>query len=63
MNEASRVVAESKIEEITQGNISVTDLDSETAMALTLYEIWGLGEFSFDEALNISKSLNISLEN
>ena len=32
-------------------------------MALTLYGIWGLNEFAFDEALNISKSLNISLEN
>jgi len=63
MNEASRIVAESQIREITRGNLSVEELDSETAMALTLFGIWGLNEFSFDEALNISKSLNISLEN
>jgi len=63
MNEASRVVAESQIREITRGHLSVEELDSETAMALTLFGIWGLNEFSFDEALNISKSLNISLAN
>ena len=63
MNEASRVVAETQIHEITRGRLSVGDLDSETAMALTLFGIWGLNEFAFDEALNISKSLNISLEN
>lgn len=63
MNEASRVVAESQIETITRGELSVMELDAETAMTLTLFGIWGLNEFSFDEALNISKSLNISMEN
>ena len=31
-------------------------------MALTLFGIYGLGQFPYDEALNLSKSLNISLE-
>jgi adenine-specific DNA methylase len=61
MNEASRVVAEQQIASITRGNLTVDDLDPETAMALTLYSIWGLREFSFHEALNLSRSLNIAL--
>jgi len=61
MNEASRVVSENQIARITGGRIAVADLDSETAIALTFYGIWGAGEFSFDEGLNISKSLNISM--
>ncbi|MGR5067231.1 DUF1156 domain-containing protein [Vibrio alfacsensis] len=62
MNEASRVVAEHQIRVITDGNISVDDLDTETAMALTMYGIWGHNEASFTEVLNLSRSLNISLE-
>jgi putative DNA methylase len=61
MNEASRVVAEHQITRITDGRLSVDDLDPETAMALTLYGIWGLHEFAFDAALNLSRSLNITL--
>jgi hypothetical protein len=62
MNEASRVVAENQIRRITGGRIQVTDLSPEAAMALTLYGIFGLAEFAYDDALNLSKSLNISLE-
>ncbi|MHB8763288.1 MAG: DUF1156 domain-containing protein [Deferrisomatales bacterium] len=62
MNEASRVVAENQIRRITQGRLSVDDLDPETGMALTVYGIWGLGECSYDEVLNLSRSLNIRLE-
>jgi hypothetical protein len=61
MNEASRVVAENQIARITYGRLSVDDLDPETAKALTLYGIWGLYEFAYDEALNLSRSLNIAL--
>ncbi len=32
-------------------------------MALTLYGIYGLAELPYDEALNLSRSLNIRLEN
>ena len=55
------MVSESQIERITQGRLSVDDLDPETAMALTIYGVWGLGEVAYDEALNLSRSLNISL--
>ena len=61
MNEASRVVSENQIARITGGRIAVADLDPETAMALTFFGIWGNCQFSFDEGLNISKSLNISM--
>jgi len=61
MNEASRVVAENHIRRLTRERLSVDDLDPESAMALTLFGIWGLNEFSYDEALNLSKSLNIAL--
>jgi len=61
MNEASRVVAEHQISRITEGRLVVEDLDPETAMALTLFGIWGLNQFAFDEALNLSRSLNITL--
>ncbi len=62
MNEASRVVAENQITQITNGQLSINDLLPEAAMALTLYGIYGLGELPYDEALNLSRSLNIKLE-
>jgi len=62
MNEASRVVSEYQIKRITKGRLKVEDLSPEAAMALTLFGIYGLGEFSYDEALNLSRSLNIALE-
>jgi hypothetical protein len=62
MNEASRVVAENQVRRITEGRLRVEELAPETAMALTLFGIYGLGEFPYDEALNLSRSLNISLE-
>ncbi len=62
MNEASAVVAQSQISRMTDGRIRVDDLNPEAAMAFTLYGIFGLGEFPFDEALSLSRSLNIRLE-
>ena len=62
MNEASRVVAEHQIHRITEGRLKVDDLDPETAMALTLYGIYGLGEVAYNEVLSLSKSMNIRLE-
>ena len=62
MNEASRVVAAHQIHRITGGRLQVEDLGPEAAMALTLFGIYGLGQFPYDEALNLSKSLNIALE-
>ncbi len=63
MNEASAVVAQHRISRLTEGRLQVDDLNPEAAMALTLFGIFGLNEFSFDAALNLSRSLNISLEN
>ncbi len=63
MNEASRVVAENQIRRITGGRLTVADLLPEAAMAVTLFGIYRLAEFPYDEALNISKSLSTALEN
>jgi len=62
MNEASAVAAQHQISRLTQGRLHVEDLNPEAAMALTLYGIFGLADFPYDEALNLSRSLNISLE-
>jgi adenine-specific DNA methylase len=61
MNEASSVVAANQIARITKGRIAVADLDGETQMALTMFGIFGLVEFAWDEALNLSRSLGIAL--
>jgi adenine-specific DNA methylase len=61
MTEASRVVAEHQIQRITKGALQVMDLSPEAAMALTLFGIYGLMDFPFGEALNLSHSLNIEL--
>ncbi|NLW91012.1 MAG: DUF1156 domain-containing protein [Syntrophomonadaceae bacterium] len=62
MSEASAVVAQYQVTRISGGRLQVADLNPEAAMALTLFGIFGLAEFPFDEALSLSKSLNISLE-
>lgn len=62
MNEASAVVAQHQIARLTQGRLKVDDLNPEAAMALTLYGIFGLGDIPYDQALNLSRALNISLE-
>jgi putative DNA methylase len=62
MNEASGVVAQYQIARLTGGRLQVEDLNPEGAMALTLYGIFGLADFPYDEALNLSRSLNIRLD-
>ncbi len=62
MTEASAVVAQYQIERITKGRLKVENLEPEAAMALTLYGIFGLNSFPFDQALNLSRSLSIKLE-
>lgn len=62
MNEASAVVAHHQISRLSGGRIQVGDLTSETAISLTLYGIYGLNSFPYDEALNLARSLNIHLE-
>lgn len=61
MSEASAVVAEQQISRLTDGRLQVNALSPEAAMALTLYGIFGLAQFPYDEGLNISRSLNIGL--
>ncbi len=39
------------------------DLSPEAAMGLTLFGIYGLGDLPYDDALNLSRSLTIGLEN
>jgi len=62
MTEASAVVAQFQIRRLTQGRLSVEDLNAEAAMALTLFGIYGMNEIAYSDALNLSKSLNIRLE-
>src|SRR5262249_49930272 len=62
MNEASRVVAQHQIARMTGGRLKVDDLNPEAAMSLTLYGIYGLAEFPYDDARNIANSLGIPLQ-
>lgn len=62
MEEASLVVNQYQIFRLTGGRIRMEDLDAETAMALTAYGVFGLASFDYDEALNMSRSLGIALE-
>jgi adenine-specific DNA methylase len=62
MNEAGAVVAQHQVARLTGGRLKVEDLTPEAAAALTFYGIYGLAEFPFDEALNLSRSLTVKLE-
>lgn len=62
MQEASTVVAQYQMTKLTDGRLSVDDISAEAAIALTLFGINGTGYFAFDDALSLSKSLNIRLE-
>jgi putative DNA methylase len=61
MNEASSMVTANQIARTTRGRIAVSELDGETRMALTIFGVFGLEQFAWDEALNLSKSLGIGL--
>lgn len=61
MLEASRVVAAEQVSRLTGERLSVADLDTETGTALTLFGIYGLAAFPYDDALNLSRSLNVVL--
>ena len=63
MREASTVVAQYQMGSITGGRLSVNDLKPEASIALTMLGIYGTGYFAYDDALSLSKSLNIRLEN
>jgi hypothetical protein len=62
MTEASAVVAQHQIRRLTQGRLRAENLTPEAAVVLILYGVYGLREFPYDDALNLSRSLNVSLE-
>ena len=63
MREASTVVAQYQMSRISGGQMSVNDLKPEAGIVLTMLGIYGTGSFAYDDALSLSKSLNIRLEN
>ncbi len=62
MMEASAVVAQYQFSRLTGGRLQVEDLNAEAAAALTFYGIFNLGQFSYDQALNLSRALGMRLE-
>lgn len=62
MKEAGTVVARYQMTKLTDGRLSVDDFAPEAGVALTLFGIYGMNWFPFDDALSLSKSLNIRLE-
>lgn len=63
MREASTVVAQYQMERLTDGKISATDLEAEAGIVMTMLGIYSVGKFPYDDALTLSRSLNIRLEN
>lgn len=62
MTAASAVVAAHQIARLTSGRLSVDDLDTETAVALTVLGAYGTAEFAFDDARNMANALSVSIE-
>lgn len=62
MTAASAVVAAHQITRITEGRLSVEDLDTETGIALTVLGAFGPAEFAFDDARNLANALNVVIE-
>ena len=62
MREASTLVAQYQMTKLTHGQLGVEDLSPEAGVAVTLFGVYGNGYFPFDDALSLSKSLNIRLE-
>ncbi len=63
MREASTVVAQYQMERLTGGLISATDLEAEAGIVMTMLGIYGTGKLPYDDALTLSRSLNIRLDN
>lgn len=61
MNEAAAVVAQHRIMNLTKGRLQVDDLDAETAFSLVVLSVFSVSEFPYDQALNLSRSLNVRL--
>ncbi|MCE8037034.1 DUF1156 domain-containing protein [Halomonas sp. MCCC 1A11062] len=63
MQEASRVVAEEEVSRLSGGLVTVDNLDAESRLAVIALGINGLGDFAFDDALQMSRSLSFRLQN
>ncbi|WP_163558799.1 DUF1156 domain-containing protein [Halomonas sp. NO4] len=63
MQEAARVVAEEEVSRLSGGLVTVDDLDAESRLAVIALGINGLGDFAFDDALQMSRSLSFHLKN
>lgn len=63
MREASTIVAQYQMAKLTNNRLEVEDVKPEAGIAMTLFGIYGLGWIPFDDALSLSKSLGIRLEN
>ncbi|MGS0467889.1 DUF1156 domain-containing protein [Cobetia marina] len=63
MQEAARVVAEEEVSRLSGGLVTVDDLDAESRLAVIALGINGLGDFAYDDALQMSRSLNFRLQN
>lgn len=63
MREASTVVAQYQLTRLTEGQLSVNDVNPEAGIALTLFGIYGINYLPYDDALSLSRSLNITLAN
>lgn len=63
MREASTVVAQYQMERLTGGLISATDLEAEAGIVMTMLGIYNTGKLPYDDALTLSRSLNIRLDN
>lgn len=63
MREASTVVAQYQLTRLTDGRLSVDDVNAEAGIALTLFGIYGMNYLPYDDALSLSRSLNVSLAN
>lgn len=61
MREASTVVAQYQMTKLTEGRLGVEDVTPEAGIVLTLFGIYGMSPLPYDDARNISNSLNIEL--
>ena len=62
MKEASRIVAQYQLAKFTNQRIRTGDIIPEAEAAIVFLGIYGLGALPYDDALSVSKSLNMLLE-
>ena len=62
MLEASRVVSAAQIEKLSGGKLRFSNLTKEAAVVVTLLGLMGTKNISYDQALSLSRSLGIPLD-